>query len=336
MIPKTMHGVALEGHGGLEQLRYREDLPVPRPAPGEVLVQIAAAAINNTDINLRTGWYSKAGAQDAGWGGNSVSFPRIQGADACGRIVEVGTGVNAARVGERVIVNPLFSPECYFGSDCDGAFAQFAVVPLANACRIESPLTDVELASFPCSYSTAENLLTRAQVTAGETVLVTGSSGGVGSAVVQLAKRRGARVVAITSEDKHAALESLGADQVLARDANLAAALGRESVHVVIDVVGGTQFPALLDVVRRGGRYAASGAIAGPIVDLDLRTLYLKDLSLFGCTQLEPQVFANLVRYIERAEIEPLVAATFPLREIAAAQTAFLSKTHVGKIVLLC
>jgi NADPH:quinone reductase-like Zn-dependent oxidoreductase len=331
-----MHGVLLMGHGGLEQLRYREDLPLPRPAPGEVLIQITAAAVNNTDINLRTGWYSKAGPQDAGWGGTAASFPRIQGADACGRIIEVGRGVDAARIGERVIVNPLFSPTRYFGSDCDGAFAQFAAVPAANACRIESPLTDVELASFPCSYSTAENLLTRAQVAAGETVLVTGASGGVGSAAVQLAKRRGASVIAIANEGKHAALRMLGADRLLSREASLNSALGHEPVHVVIDVVGGSQFPALLEILRRGGRYAVSGAIAGPMVALDLRTLYLKDLRLLGCTQLEPQVFGNLVGCIERGEIKPLVAATYALREIATAQTAFLSKAHVGKIVLQC
>lgn len=337
MIPATMRGVLLLGHGGLEQLQYREDLPVPAPAPGEVLLRVGAAAVNNTDINLRTGWYSKStGAKsgDASWTGAAVSFPRIQGADACGHIVAVGAGVDATRVGERVIVNPSFSPTCYFGSDRDGAFAEFATVPSTNACRISSPLSDVELASFPCSYSTAENLLTRAQVVASDTVLVTGASGGVGSALVQLAKRRGASVIALASEGKATAVGSLGAARVLGREADLLAALGRETVEVVIDVVGGAQFSSLLEVLRRNGRYAVSGAIAGPLVDLDLRTLYLKDLRLLGCTRLEPEVFSNLIGYIERAELEPVVSAKYPVSQIAAAQTAFLSKAHVGKIVL--
>lgn len=336
MMPKTMRGVLLLGHGGLEQLQFRDDLPIPDVGPGEVLIQIGAAGFNNTDINLRTGWYSKeSGARDASWTGTAVSFPRVQGADACGRIVAVGTGVEKSRIGERVLVNPVISPVCYFGSDRDGAFAQFASVPAANACKVTSLLSDVELASFPCSYSAAENLLTRAQVAAGETVLVTGASGGVGSAAVQLVKRRGATVIALAGEEKLAAVKSLGADRVLPRAADLSRELGRESVDVVVDVVGGAQFPSLLEVLRRAGRYAVAGAIGGARVDLDLRTLYLKDLRLLGCTTLEPQVFANLIGYIERGEIKPLVSATFPLREIAAAQTAFLSKQHVGKIVLL-
>jgi NADPH:quinone reductase-like Zn-dependent oxidoreductase len=127
---------------------------------------------------------------------------------------------------------------------------------------------------------------------------------------------------------------ALGADVVLARDCDLIATLGRRSIDVVIDAVGGLAWPQLLAVLRRGGRYATSGAIGGHWVELDLRTLYLNDLTLFGCTVLDAGVFANLVGYIERAEIHPLVAATFPLADIVAAQRIFLTKQHVGKIVL--
>ena len=102
----------------------------------------------------------------------------------------------------------------------------------------------------------------------------------------------------------------------------------------MVDVVGGDQFSALLQVLKRGGRYGVSGAIAGPLVTLDLRTLYLKDLRLIGCTVLEPGVFANLIGYIDRGEVRPVVAETFPLFDIVAAQQAFLTKRHVGKIVL--
>jgi NADPH:quinone reductase-like Zn-dependent oxidoreductase len=142
-------------------------------------------------------------------------------------------------------------------------------------------------------------------------------------------------VIAISGTGKEALLQQLGAERVLARDADLTALLGRESVDVVIDCVGGAQFPQCLQILRRGGRYAVAGAIAGAIVELDLRTLYLKDLSLYGCTIPGPDLFAELLGYIERAEIRPLVSATFPLRDIVAAQQAFLQKRHVGKIVLL-
>ena len=343
-LPAVMSGVALTGHGGPEHLHWRDDLPLPQLSATDVLIRVAAAAVNNTDINTRTGWYSKndASADDAGWTGQPLALPRVQGADVCGRIVAVGDQVDPARLGERVLIEPclrevdgqLREPPWYFGSECDGGFAQFTKVAARHAHAIDSDLGDVELASFPCSYSTAENMLTRASVTKGDTVLVTGASGGVGSATVQLARARGATVFAVTSPSKADKLTSLGADRTVHRDADLVAALGANAVDVVVDLVGGPTWPALLDVLRFGGRYAVAGAIAGPMVTLDLRTLYLKDQSLFGCTVLAPDVFATLVGRIARGEIVPLVAATYPLREIAAAQAAFGAKGHVGKIVL--
>jgi len=151
---------------------------------------------------------------------------------------------------------------------------------------------------------------------------------------VQLARRRGARVIAVASPSKAAVVLSLGASRVLRRDAALVSELGRESLDAVIDVVGGREFPQLLAVLRRGGCYAVAGAIAGPLVELDLRTLYLKDLRLLGCTIFGPQVFQNLIGYIERGELRPVVSATYPLSAIVAAQSDFLTKSHAGKIVL--
>jgi len=353
-LPATMRAVLLTGNGGFDKLELRNDVPVPVPGPGEVVIQVGAAGVNNTDINTRIGWYSKAvaeatevggasgiaGAQDDGWAGTASQFPRIQGADACGRIVAVGDGVDPARIGERVLVEPVFRgadrfDAIYFGSEVDGAFADYARVPSFHAHRIESSLSDVELASFPCAYSAAENMLTRIALAEGEHVLITGASGGVGSAAVQLAKRRGARVTAMAGSDKAEAVRALGADNVIPRDADLAALFGPEHFDAAVDIVGGAGFGSILGSLKRGGRYGVAGAISGPVVDLDLRTLYLKDLRLLGCTILEPEVFPNLIGYIERSEIKALVAATFPLAEIVTAQEAFLTKRHVGKIVLV-
>ena len=312
--------------------------------PGEVLLKVLAAGVNNTDVNTRTAWYSKqdADADDASWSGEPVTFPLIQGADVCGRIVAVGSGVGKKRIGERVLIEPCIRESgglelenpWYFGSDCDGGFAEYAVVAARHAYPVESKLSDVELASFPCSYSTAENLLTKSNVGAEDTILVTGASGGVGSAAVQLAKSRGARVLAVTTPDKSAAVSAFGADRTIDRECSLVEALGRDSIDVVIDLVAGAKWPELLDVLRPGGRYAVAGAIGGPIVELDIRTLYLKDLSFFGCTVLEPDVFSNLVHHIESGDVVPLVAESFPLERIAEAQNAFMSKKHTGKIVL--
>ncbi|WP_458792329.1 alcohol dehydrogenase family protein [Yoonia sp. MH D7] len=343
-LPTKMSGVVLTGHGGPEMLEWRDDLPVPTPGPLDVLIRVSAAGVNNTDINTRTAWYSKreANADDASWSGEPLSFPRIQGADVCGRIVAVGDQIDPERIGERVLIEPcireadgkVLETPWYFGSECDGGFAEFARVAARHAYPIKSDLSDVELASFPCSYSTAENMLTRAGVKAGETVLVTGASGGVGSATVQLAAARGAKVIAITSAEKAEKLIALGASETLGRKDDYLATLGGKQIDVVIDLVAGPQWPALLDVMRPGGRYAVAGAIGGPIVELDVRTLYLKDLSFFGCTVLGPEVFGNLITRIERGEIAPLVAETYPLREISTAQDAFAKKEHIGKIVL--
>ena len=343
-LPSKMSGVVLTGHGGPEKLEWRDDLPVPTPGARDVVVKVSAAGVNNTDINTRTAWYSKGDGEsdDASWSGKALSFPRIQGADVCGHIVAVGDQVEAARVGERVLIEPcireanseILETPWYFGSECDGGFAEYTRVATRHAHRVESNLTDIELASFPCSYSTAENMLTRAAVKSGETVLVTGASGGVGSAAVQLASARGARVVAVTSASKADKLKALGADETLDRDADYVSALGAGQVDVVIDLVAGRKWPSLLDVLRPRGRYAVAGAIAGPLVELDVRTLYLKDLSFYGCTVLEPEVFGNLVTRIELGDIAPLVAETYSLHEIGAAQDAFGRKGHIGKIVL--
>ena len=367
MIPATMTGVQLTGYGGLEKLRLRDDLPVPRPGQGEVLIQVAAAGMNNTDINTRTGWYSQAvetgTTEDGGqagfgvasggmgdWGGDIV-FPRIQGADVVGRIATVGEGVSASRVGERVVCQPYLSdPDDeeglesagFLGANRDGGFAQFTVVPEGNAVAIPEGVaaTDAEIATLPCSGGTAMNMLLMAGLKAGDRVLVTGASGGVGTFLVQIAKHAGAEVVAVCGKDKQAAVQELGADAVIDRSVeDLAAAAlqanGGRNFTLVADVVGGTQFTDYLAVLARGGRYVTAGAIAGPLVTLDLRTLYLKSLSFFGSTVYRRDVFPALLRALAEGGIKPAVEATRPLAEIGAAQEAFLAKRHVGSFVLI-
>lgn len=279
-IPETMKGVQLTGHGGAEVLQYRDDILVPRPNHNEVLIRVAAAGINNTDINTRTAWYSKNGnnGKDASWSGNALIFPRVQGADVCGIIVSVGNGVNKNRIGERILVEPCLreangqklDPPWYFGSECDGGFAEFTVVSSNHTYPIKSEMSDIELATFPCSYSTAENMLTRTKVTSKDKVLITGASGGVGSAAIQLAKARGAHVIAVTSRSKKNKLLDLGADEVVFRDEKLVEILGDCSIDVVIDLVAGSQWPQFLEVLRPQGRYAVSGAIGGALVELDV------------------------------------------------------------------
>ncbi|MEJ2732973.1 MAG: alcohol dehydrogenase family protein [Anaerolineae bacterium] len=352
-----MKAVVTNGNGGYEQLKYR-DVPIPTLAAGEVLLQVLAAGVNNTEINTRLGWYSSAvtagtedltpaekeearAKADGGWN-EATPFPFIQGTDCCGRVVAVAPGEDESSLGLRVLVRPCIRTSgfeslenIWMASDFDGAFAQFVKIDAREVFPIDCDWSDAELGSIPCAYGTAENMIHRAKVGKDEHVLVAGASGGVGSAVVQLAKRRQAVVTAIAGREKMAQVRAIGADRVIARGDDIVDALGEKAVDVVVDNVAGPAFGGMLKVLKRGGRYASSGAIAGPLVSLDMRDFYLKDLTLIGCTAWDEPVFPNLVSYIEKGEIRPLVAKTFPLEEIVEAQREFTKKKHVGKFVLI-
>ncbi|KAA5830045.1 alcohol dehydrogenase family protein [Saccharopolyspora hirsuta] len=338
-----MRAVLLTGFGGPEKLEYREDVPTPQAGPGEVRIRVAATAINNTDIWTREGAYGSPEdpTSTAGWRREPLAFPRIQGADVVGRIDQVGAGVPRSRLGERVIVDPmlytggereLVDTE-YLGSERDGGFAEFTTVPAGNAHAVESPLSDAELATFPTAYATAMRMLNRADVRDGETVVVTGASGGVGSALIQLATLRGARVVAVTSAAKRERALKLGAHAAVDRNSpDLAAELG--PVDVVADVVAGPAFPQLLRVLAPLGRYVVAGGIAGPLVETDLRTIYLRQLQLIGSSFGTHEDFAQLLGHVERGELTPLLAGTHPLRELREAQRTFTAKDFFGKLVI--
>ena len=362
-IPKTMRAVVLKRHGGLDALEFEAEWPVPTPGPEQVLIKVLACGMNNTDVNTRAGWYAKSvteattgGAYDSieedtdgTWGGVGFSFPRIQGADVCGRVVAVGEKADQSLIGKRIITDnwlrdwddPLNMHKTgYFGSEADGGFAEYTVTDYRNVAAVESELSDAELATFSCSYNTAEGMLEKSGVGPSDVVLVTGASGGVGGALIQLAKRRGATVVALASPAKHDDVAKCGPDAILPRapedlKAALQQAIGRDSVTVVADIVAGDYFPTLINALDRGGRYVTSGAIAGPIVSLDVRTLYLMDLSFFGSTVNPPKTFKNLVRYIEAGEVKPMLAATYPLEDLHAGQQAFIDKLHTGNIVVV-
>lgn len=346
-----MKAVMLTGHGGPEMLEYREDVPVPEPAPGEVLVKVGAAGVNNTDVWTREGAYGSEDDPESagGWRREPMEFPRIQGLDIAGRISGVGEGVPASRIGDRVLVDfVVYSCEgeeglvdaSIIGSERDGGFAEYVAVPAENAHALETPLTDEELATFPTAYVTAERMLNRARIRDGEMVFVTGASGGVGSALLQLASVRGARIIALVGTGKEDQARDLGADAVVTRGAPdlpvvVSEAAGERPVDVVADVVGGESFSDLLKILKPLGRYVTAGAIAGPLVRLDLRTLYLKHLELIGSSMGTRREFSDLVGYIQQGRIKPLLAGTYPLSEIRRAQEDFARKDFFGKLVLV-
>ena len=363
-IPDHMRAVVLVGHGGLDKLVYHDNWPTPQPEPDEVLVKIGACGLNNTDINTRTAWYSKTvtdGITDAGgkggfaeaeaaqgsWSNTQITFPRIQGADVAGHIAAVGTNVDPSRVGERVILDPwlhghgqwhLAENARYFGSECDGGFADYVAIRAANAVPIQSRLSDAELATFPTVLTTAEHLVWRANPQPGEWVVIAGASGGVGTTAIQLCLLRGARVVAISKLQKAKALKELGCSAVVDRDSptleeDICDAVGGRA-DVALDVVGGALFAPLVGALRQRGRYSTSGAIAGPVVAFDLRLLIYKDLQFTGATITPPGLFARACRLIETGQLAPQLAACFPLKDLAQAQETFMAKSHIGNIVV--
>ena len=328
------------GHGGPDRIELRADWPCPRPDPGDVVVRVTAAALNNTDIWSREGAYGTAADPDAvvGWKGRALDFPLIQGIDVAGTVRAVGADVDSAWVGRRVIVDPIAAYEGEFpaqiiGSELDGGFAQY------HRCTVEqlrdvstSPLTDAQLSCLPTAYGTASGMLRRARCSHGERVLVTGASGGVGMAAVQLLVNRGCEVVARTSAAQRELVIALGVSEVSIRGVDDVSQL--RQVDAVVDVVGGDEFGLLIDRLRNGGRLVTAGAIAGPVVPFDIRRLYLGQRTLIGSTMHTPTDFDELAEVAVAGGVEPLVAGRYPLTDIGDAQARFIAKDFVGKLVL--
>jgi NADPH:quinone reductase-like Zn-dependent oxidoreductase len=228
----------------------------------------------------------------------------------------------------------------YIGHGRDGGYADYCVVPSENAYVVDNDLDETELATFCCAYLTAEHMLDRARVKHGETVVVTGASGGVGSGLIQLCRARGAIPVAISSSGYEERLTGVGAEAVLIRNSNplslqFESAMPGRCVDVVADLVGGDLFRDLINLLKPEGRYISAGAIAGPVVPLDLRTVYLKHLELHGSSQGSRMAFSDLLGYIRTGKVQPLLDKVYALSQIHQAQQDFISKQFFGKLVVV-
>lgn len=343
---KTMHAMRITGHGGPEVLDLAE-VAVPAPRPGEVLVRVSAVALNNTDLWTREGAYGRPEDPTAlsGWRG-PLDFPRIQGADVAGRVVAVGDDVDGGLVGLRVVIDPAIydaegpdaNPVGLMGSERDGGYAEYVTAP-ANRVHdmTESLLTDDQLAALPTAYGTALGMIERGRLKENETVLVSGASGGVGIALVQIARARGARVIAISSGSKIEAVREAGAHDVIDRAGFISEqvrAAAPEGIDVALDVVAGGLVGDGLHLLREGGRWVIAGALGGYGVSFDVRRLYLHNAQLIGSTMYTPTHFALLMDMARRSDIQPIIARTYPLDQAGQAQEELARRGHVGKIVL--
>ncbi|MGW7519853.1 zinc-binding dehydrogenase [Streptomyces sp. NPDC054796] len=343
---ETMRAVRITAHGGPEVLELAE-VPVPAPQAGEVLVRVGAVALNNTDLWTREGAYGRPEDPKAlsGWRG-PVDFPRIQGADVAGRVAAVGADVDVGLVGRRVVVDPAIydaegpdaNPVGLMGSERDGGYAEYVTAPARRVHDVtESPLTDAQLATLPTAYGTALGMVERGRLRKGETALVSGASGGVGVALTQIARARGARVVAISSGSKIDAVREAGAHEVVDRARDIAPqlrAVAPEGIDVALDVVAGDLVSEGLPLLREGGRWVVAGALGGYGIAFDVRRLYLHNAQVIGSAMHTPTHFDSLMDLARGAEIQPVVAATFPLEQAAQAQEELARRGHVGKIVM--
>ncbi len=365
MIPKTMKAMLLTGHGGIEKLEYTEDVLTPEPGAGEVLVQVTATAKNNTDRKARQGLYptkDKGEVTSFQMGGSAtLTFPRVQGADVVGHVVAVGVGVDQARIGQRGLLDfNLYADDRrdinltpdYYGHGADGGFAEYIAVPSDQFHHVKNTdLADAELASMGmCSYQTALHMLTSARIKAGEHILVTGASGGVGTALIQLCRIMGAIPYALSQQDKAEALLKLGAAAVLDRSDmtnftdKVRAVTGGRPIDAVMDLAGGDMTDQFIDTMifdmnSRGDypRLSIAGASAGNVSEIMWTRIYLYQVQVFGVSHGTRQEAEQLVAWIRSGQLKPVLHAAFKLSELHEAERYFVNRNsnYLGKIVIV-
>jgi NADPH:quinone reductase-like Zn-dependent oxidoreductase len=365
MIPKTMKAMLLTGHGGVDKLQYREDVQTPTPGPDEVLVQVTATAKNNTDRKAREGLYptrEKGEVTSFQMGGSAtLTFPRIQGADVVGHVVAAGEGVEESRIGQRGLLDfNLYADDRrdinltpdYFGHGADGGFAEYIAVPSDQFHHVENTeLADAELASMGmCSYQTAMHMLTSARVRAGEHILVTGASGGVGTALIQLCRVMGAIPYALSQQDKAEALLKLGAAAVLDRSDmtdftdKVRAVTGGRPIDAVMDLAGGEMTDQFIDTMifdmnSRSDypRLSIAGASAGNVSEIMWTRIYLYQVQVFGVSHGTREEAEQLVAWIRSGQLKPVLHAAFKLSDLHSAERYFMNRNsnYLGKIVVV-
>ncbi|GBC99343.1 Crotonyl-CoA reductase [bacterium HR17] len=341
-----MKAVAIVEHGGVEGLRHL-DLPDPEPQAGEVVVRVRACALNHLDIWLRVGIPAYR-----------LQLPHVPGSDVAGEVAVVGEGVTQFKVGDKVIVNPnLTCGECEWcrmgedsmcqafgilGAKIWGGYAEYVKVPARNLIPMPANLTFEQAAAFPLTFLTAWHMLiTRANLRAGERVLVIGAGSGVGVAAVQIAKFAGAFVIATAGTDeKCERAKGLGADATINHSRESIADKVREltdgrGVDVVFEHVGPAVFEDCVKALAKGGRIVTCGATSGPSVTVDLRYFYSRQLALIGSMMGRTSELLTIVRLVGEGRLKPVIDRTFPLADAPRAQQVLESRDFFGKLVLV-
>jgi NADPH:quinone reductase-like Zn-dependent oxidoreductase len=353
-----MRAVRLHGHGGIDMLRL-EDVPLPSIGDLDVLIRVRFCGLNHSDLNLRRGTFYGMDAESGqvGWHQTPMQFPIIPGSDIAGVVARCGPLVLGPREDDAVVLYPYVScGQCtacrrgddhlcstveYLGSERDGGYADYIAVPARIAYRIPDGVSLEQAAALPVNYLTAWHMMiTRGRLQPGETVMITGASGGVGSACVQITKLVGARAIVVvgTHEKAKRALES-GADAaVVAGQNDLASAVqhlaGGNGVDMVVEVVGAATWASSLRALRPEGRLVVCGAVSGAIVETDLKLIYLHHLSVIGSTMGSPAEFKQVLDLLGAGAIRPVIDRICPLAEADEAQRRLETRGQFGKVLL--
>ncbi len=340
-----MKGMAFSKHGASDVLRMMS-FGIPVPHDGEALIRVEAASVNRLDITVRNGFP-----------GLKVEMPHIPGADAAGRVVEVSGGNGSFSEGDRIVFNPGIScgicRECIsgraslcrdyriLGEHLNGTYAQFVAVPQRNLKKVPADYPSVKAAAAPLVYLTAWHALAgRAKVRFGERLLVTGGSGGVSSAAVQIGKLFNCHVAVTTRyAAKEEALLRAGADEVIVTGegegwAKRHIGRGGKLFDIVLDSVGSAVWKDSFRLLEKGGRFVNYGRTSGGQISTDLSFVFWKQLGILGSTMGDPEEFHTVMDLVFSGRLNPIVDRAFTLEEAPQAQDYMESGAHVGKIVL--
>jgi NADPH:quinone reductase-like Zn-dependent oxidoreductase len=341
----TMRCVVVREHGGVDKLRL-EERPVPTPLPGQVRVRMQAVGLNHLDTWVRRGVP-----------GHTFPLPLVTSSDGCGVVDALGAGVTGIAAGDPVVVLPGVScgacEACQQGQDnlcrhyhilgesCDGTAADYVCVPVANVAPKPRALSAPEAASICLVFQTAWHMLVRrAELRAGETVLVHAGLSGVGSAAVQIANALGAQVIATAGgPEKCAKVKALGAHHVIDhRTQDVAATVrtltGKAGVPVVFEHVGASTFETSLKVLQRGGRLVTCGATTGGNVSLSLHAVFFKSLSILGSTMGQKGDLRQILRLFDQGRFRPVLDRALPLAQVGDAHRLLEERQALGKLVL--
>jgi NADPH:quinone reductase-like Zn-dependent oxidoreductase len=341
-----MKAMTLRRHGGPEVLTL-EELPTPEAGPGQVRVRVAAVAMNHLDLWVRRGLPHL-----------KLEYPFLLGADVAGTIDQLGPGVSGVAVGDEIVVNPGHScgrcRDCLsgrdnlcrwyqlMGEDRSGGYAEQLVVPAQNVVPKPPSLSMAEAAAVPTTFLTAWQMLTRkAPVQPGDDVLVMAAGSGVGVAAVQLAKLRGARVIATaSSDDKLARARALGADETINHKtqdlvAEVKRLTGKRGVDIVFEHVGAEVWQQVILATRRGGRIVTCGATSGWDARTDLRHVFFRQIEILGSTMGAKGDLFDILALIGDGRLRPIVDRTLPLTAAQDAHRLLEERAAFGKIVLL-